>query len=195
VNPAHHPGPCGVELNLRTGSMPRRLGQENRSSARNHSRADVGSAPALRRRRAAFARRVLPGRAGTGQVRGGRRRSPAGPLANDLRPLAPSAESSARVTRPAARIGRKRPAPVAPSNSNPGRSGVRRGGCRTVFDWPGRRRPPSGLGVGIGQLPAWASTATNSPDDRRERSSPMTAGRAASRGPPVDSYRQVTGSK
>ena len=101
----------------------------------------MGSAPGLRRWRAAFARRARPGRAGPGWVRGGRRRSPAGPFANDLRPLAPSAESSARITRPLAGIGRKRPAPVASCNSNPGRSGVRPGGCRRIFDRPGPRRP------------------------------------------------------
>jgi hypothetical protein len=106
----------------------------------------VGSAPGLRRWRVAFARRVRPGRAGTGWVRGRRRRSLAGPFANDLRPLAPSAESSAGITRPLAGIGRKRPASVASCNGNPGRSGVRPGGCRTIFDGPGPRRPPSGFG-------------------------------------------------
>ena len=59
--------------------------------------------------------------------------------------LAPSAESSARITPPPAGIGRKRPAPVASCNNDPGRSGVRPSGRRTIFDGPGPRRPPSGV--------------------------------------------------
>ena len=95
----------------------------------------MGSAPGLRRWRAAFARRVPPGRAGTAWARGGRQRSPAGPFANDLRPLTPSAESSARITRPLAGIGRKRPAPVASCNSNPGRSGDSPGRLSNNLRW------------------------------------------------------------
>jgi hypothetical protein len=97
----------------------------------------------------ALARRASPGPSRPrGWVRGVGRRSPR-PWANDLRPLAPAAESLAGRPRAAGAIRRKRPALLLYCDTNPGRyrgsprrdpNDLRQAPCRRTHQPPGRPR-------------------------------------------------------